>query len=746
MLVRLLSAGIVISALSGGNALILGPYDVDNDSNSELLLILNKEGGPALEWVENIPEDGVKSLWSYSIPGGISGHITDAQIYDLDADGYPECIFTLLTLGLKQSGELAGLHVFRGVPGGFSDQAYSVNLENESGLKIRPTGMTIIARNGHNYIFISQGTPARKLLSFSLELSEGGLEKGDVSSLESPLLNNGYNPVYVGNISAGNRIEPIAFSAEEQEMKVALFNMDEMGGTGLAIEKTLPIPDASPGPAFGPGITSFDWDGNGMIDLLIPFFSGRVLALDYSSGDIKLVTPDIDRQFLVSGEPGAIAGEMEKIFLKEQEKRLLAEQALNLNEVFLSVENRDTVALGGELSFDAFLDTTGKFYSFQWVSRPPEGCEFDPETGIINWVPDRDQIGGHVLIYRYEERTGTEHLVSQDELGDTHKMVPVLDEKTSTFAILVVDSIREEESRTLLPDDLVRIEEVPAEMFTLTLTRPTDDPDKSYVFSGEPPFGVKARQLYTAENGEGTILSYTVSGNLAMIKPGEEALFTCSPSGREDLRYHSILTLVQDLENNLVFVSISPKTDTLPQWIDPENFNAELYRFPHFYFEGFNKDLKAFSEVGGIAFRFGNSETPERVQASIKVQFPSGMPEELILNIQEGIISEITGSVKVKENGSKKSELTFKSTEPILPLSLVARTPVGAAYMEEIEAAAIDSLPAAPPPAEERMPENQPAPEPVAEDSTEVHQTEIDTTVTHNEIHVSQPPDTTENE
>jgi len=681
--VRLLLMVLLTAAASGASIQIWGPFDIDNDSNSELLLILNKKGGPAIEWVENIPDDGIKSLWSFSLPKDVSGFVTDAQIFDLDNDGYPECIFTLLTIGLESKKEMPGFYVFRGQPDGFSKDALTLSLKNDSGMKIRPTGLTLLTRNNSNYIIISQGTPVRNLLSFNIELNDGGLERGDIVVLNSELINSGFNPVYAGNIGPSTRPNPIVFSIEDDKMKIATFNMDDSGKATLDTEKTISFPGSFPGAAFGMGITSFDWDGNDNIELLIPFYSGQVLALDISSGQPVLIEPELERQLLSSGDPASLENEMEKIFSQETARILKAQKAINVDTLYLNAENRDTLILGEQLSLPAARDTSNRFYSFLWETKPPAGCTFDPETGKINWLPTQDQMGPHVLIYRYEARKGTEHQMFQDKLGDAHQMVPILDEETITFALFVEDSAKQYQPTTLSLDDLISEEPVPVDMFTLTLTRPTDEPDKAYIFSGQPPFGMKAREMPIQSDNEGAVISYTVLGNLAQIDPGHEASFSYHPT-QNDLEYESTLTLVQDFENNLILVSREPASDTLPQWIDPENYDASLYLFPQFYFEGFGKGLKAAAEPGGINFSFFDQNAPERIQASIKIQLPSSTPEELLLYFQEGEIGEMSGNIKVRENGSRKIELKIKTMGQILLSSIIARGKLEPVFMEEL--------------------------------------------------------------
>lgn len=670
---RLLITISLVSPAIGARALILGPYDMDRDGNSELLLILNKQGGPAVDWVENIPDNGIESVWSYSLPENVSGMVTNAQVFDIDNDGYPEFIISVLTLGLESSKDIPALYVFRGTASGFSDKPHTISLKNKLGVKVRPTGLTFVTRNGIHYAIISQGTPSRDLLMFSVELTGSDIERGDIETLRSELIGSGYSTVYTGNIGPVGSSDPLAVTVEDNIMRIALFNVDEMGNAGLTLEKEIPLGADLDTAVFGMGITSFDRDGNGHIEMLIPFVSGEIRAIDLSSGELLLVETDLDSRLVVLGGTENLEEKLEEIFSREIIRQEAARKAYNFTELYMTAENRDTIELGNEFFYDISPDTSIEFFSFKWESKPPAGCTFSPEKGAVTWVPERNQIGAHLLMFRYEQRQGVEHRISEDELGDTHLMVPILDEKTSIHAVLVVDSIKPEEPPTLVLDDLDASEPMEAEMFTLTLTKPTKDPERKYTFTGEPPFGVKARELPVADEASSAVLAYSVSGNLASLKPGSEASFAYMPT-QDTTLYTSSLTLVQDHENNLVLISLAPKLDTIPQWIDPENYSADLYMFPHFYFEGFGATLKASAEVGGLAFRFHKDGVPERIQASIRIQLPAATPDELILNIEEGAIGEMVGNVKVKENGSKKIELVFKTTDQILPSALIVRS------------------------------------------------------------------------
>ena len=90
--------------------------------------------------------------------------------------------------------------------------------------------------------------------------------------------------------------------------------------------------------------------------------------------------------------------------------------------------------------------------------------------------------------------------------------------------------------------------------------------------------------------GEVTHFQHGVSANLASLKRGESYDFAYS---LRDARLDSIttLTMVHDMQTNVVFLSISPTKDSLSQSYQPEALDPILFEFPNYFFEGFPTSL-----------------------------------------------------------------------------------------------------------------------------------------------------------
>ena len=98
-----------------------------------------------------------------------------------------------------------------------------------------------------------------------------------------------------------------------------------------------------------------------------------------------------------------------------------------------------------------------------------------------------------------------------------------------------------------------------------------------YVFDGEAPFGIAVNQIPPI--GNATHLQHGISADLSILQEGETYDFAYS---LRDARLDSIttLTMVHDMQTNVVFMSISPTDDSLSQSYQPESFDPKLFEFP----------------------------------------------------------------------------------------------------------------------------------------------------------------------
>ena len=123
--------------------------------------------------------------------------------------------------------------------------------------------------------------------------------------------------------------------------------------------------------------------------------------------------------------------------------------------------------------------------------------------------------------------------------------------------------------------------------YVLAMTPSSGERDR-YVFDGEAPFGVAVNQI--PPKGDATHFQHGISANLANLTFGETFDFAYS---LRDSRLDSIttLTMVHDMQTNIVFMSISPSEDSVSHSYQPEAFDPKLFEFPEYFFEGFPNSL-----------------------------------------------------------------------------------------------------------------------------------------------------------
>ena len=86
------------------------------------------------------------------------------------------------------------------------------------------------------------------------------------------------------------------------------------------------------------------------------------------------------------------------------------------------------------------MDTATGFYSFHWLAEPADSAYFDPTTGNITWIPRREDLGEHEFRFYAEKRLKEQLISDVDDLGDRHRILPVLEEAEQTYVVIVIDT------------------------------------------------------------------------------------------------------------------------------------------------------------------------------------------------------------------------------------------------------------------------------------------------------------------
>jgi len=308
--------------------------------------------------------------------------------------------------------------------------------------------------------------------------------------------------------------------------------------------------------------------------------------------------------------------------------------------------------LGDTLNLFVLPDSASTFYSFSWRTTPPSGMLFNPKTYQIKWVPTRNHIGVVDVAYALNIRVSEALKSEQDELGDAHYIYPILEARDSSMIILIGDTIKPPEPLVLIPPRFHRVS---------VTTKDINESDR-FLFEGETPFGA------SSINNNG-VITIGVSANLSTIKQNKSAAFNFKSSGdRPDSI--STLSLVHDLNTNILYMSVFPPRDTITQSFDPEGFNNNFYNYPEYFFEGFPSNLSMDSTTIG-ALTFLSSDTA--FSGNISLSSPLyNQDHDIAIFYFGGRPYSIRGDISVKKDGSQKTitEIDFDSS--ITPLQISA--------------------------------------------------------------------------
>ena len=621
-----------------GDLYVFGTFDLNNNGKSEIL----KLGGLSaqLEYVELGADGRHHTLWTYSPDEGTV--VVDAKFNDLNNDGIKEIVVIQ-----KSSKNSEWLKVFEWNGQGFSSNFQSVENSALENNKIRPANLTFSS----NVHAVSMSTPSRRVALFSLQIKNGQLLQSDIRFETGPLVKNGYGPVYSGLFSSGEDTFVALMSPEGNVLKTIVFSISNP--TEILASDVLAMHGARV--VLGSDIQPFDENKDGQEELLVPFATGEVYSLAFSDSGLTFTESKLSQSNLFGMKSAAGETEINNTLLSRVESGLhdsiLQNPGPAISDSLLLLVT-DTLLLGDTLNLFVLPDSASTFYSFSWRITPPSGMLFNPKTYQIKWVPTRNQIGVVDVAYALNIRVSEALKSEQDELGDAHYIYPILEARDSSMIILIGDTIKPPEPLVLIPPRFHRVS---------VTTKDINESDR-FLFEGETPFGA------SSINNNG-VITIGVSANLSTIKQNKSAAFNFKSSGdRPDSI--STLSLVHDLNTNILSMSVFPPRDTITQSFDPEGFNNNFYNYPEYFFEGFPSNLSMDSTTTG-ALTFLSSDTA--FSGNISLSSPLyNQDHDIAIFYFGGRPYSIRGDISVKKDGSQKTitEIDFDSS--ITPLQISA--------------------------------------------------------------------------
>jgi hypothetical protein len=623
-----------------------GTFDLNHNQQSEILIVGDMK--TPLKYVELDSSGNHVLLWSYTPAEPEIRMITDAHLADLDQDSIPELLATVSTLSNDGKAAQPWLLVFLWEGNAFSTEPLTINNSPGAFDRYRPVNLSVSDAG----IAVSLASPSRKALLLNLALENRNLKLLKTQDISPEIIRNGFGRVFTGSFNSGDIRHLALLSPEGNLLKVAVLTIgdtpEELVSDVVALDGARDI--------LGPAIMSYDEHKDGVEELLVPFSTGEVMALSVAGDSITFTTSTFSKKGLFSLGSEADESEINSILLARVEEGLYEaplprEEEPELTTITLMPE--DTLLLGYTLDYSVLPDSAAQFYSFSWNEPPPGGMHFDPRTFSINWVPARENLGLAMAAYTLALRVDEKLVSTQDELGDRHQLTPVLDIQTDSLVLWVADTVKE----VVEPEPIVLI---PPRNYSLTIFSSDLTGDDRYQFDAVPPFGVYTDSL------PGLVYT-TFKANLNSIKHSKSSVFTLK-SVADPPDSLVTLSLIHDLENNLVYASIYPGLDSLPQSFKPEDWDPDRYAFPEYFFEGFPSEMHMDSVGKKIRFK---APYKKRQTGSLMFSAPLGVDHHLLLDYAGGRPYAIRGEVQVKENGSFKiiTDIDFESE--FIPLQIL---------------------------------------------------------------------------
>ena len=640
-----------------------GPYDLDNDGRKEVLIISSSDRKAVL--VEFQDKSISDTLWSYTFPEGT--YFTDVSVIDIDSNGQPDLIATSkISIESKSTG---WLYVFQGTTHGFSEFPL---VAGKSGLdmdNIRPLNLSKV-KGMPGYLSVSFGTPVRKTLIIRPNITDGHLKIDNVRTLSDPLIQNGFGHMYSGGFSSGNNDYVAQFSAELSTLKVSIFNVKNnfkhVTTDIVGMGKSRGI--------IGAEVQPYSNLKKGEQGLLIPFRTGEVKILNIIGKKISLTDSEFSHEdlFLEMKDPNKseildlVSSRIESGFYNK---------VITKNDYIKEAKNKSAgyrqKNIEGPTLVD-YLNEAGivkKSKTDDKVEIPKKSDDMDSKIWAAKASVKTEQVDSTLLISK--DLVIVNPIPDEDKEVAFHKTIFGPSDSISTSNTWE-DTVRNAlvpEPIDLSGDDDSSDRSI--DLYYVMVMAPSKGEKNRYVFDGEAPFGINVNQV--PPMGEPTHFQHSVSANISYLRRGNDYDFAYTL--KEQISDSvTTLTMVHDMQTNIIFMSISPGVDSISQSYQPEAFDPKLFEFPDYFFEGFPTSLGMDFKDKIIKFSFDDTGDSVNYQGLyLSATTPSKPSQSLAVFLNEGILQAIRGEVKVRENGSKKITTEFDITGYLEPAAMFSR-------------------------------------------------------------------------
>jgi len=688
---------LLLSGLTGkGDFHIHGSYDLDKDGHEETL-ILNARASSAI-WVEIAKSSAIDTVWSFTLPQGQI--FNDAEIVDINDDGFFDMVAVVdLFPSIENQ---VWLYVFPGNADGFSHNPLVSNSQSLGFNIVRPSNLSLVP-GGYPQLSVAFGATLRQSMVFDIDISDNDISLMNVQMLVAPIISNGYGLVYTGGFSSNGKQYIATLSPERNQLKTAIF--DVVQNFKLIQSSLIQLGDAQH--LLGADIQEFRSKRSNKNGLLVPFGSNDVFLLEVDSEETALFNtslsgksafPFLDKNsqanignILIKRRDAEVytaqpilshdlpSSRIEKGQLSPPPPPLIDETATlkpiamyndqdltNLpdgqNEIYGAINEK----MDNQVKYDSLAPTLGDFLASVKTDKPKGLSDIkrvtvpsmNKEMESVTWA---DEAG-------FTQVNLGEYISKEPDTDSVQSPIPEKDKGLSTFTKTVQEAL----ISTIVDVDttLDMQSENEIDLYYVLAMTPASDTKDRYIFDGEAPFGVAVNQV--PPMGKATHFQHGVSANLANLKRGESYDFAYS---LRDARLDSIttLTMVHDMQTNVVFMSISPTEDSLSQSYQPEAFDPKLFEFPNYFFEGFPTSLDMDFTDKLIRFSFDGLEDSTYQGIYLSSTTPSAPSQSLAVFMDDGTLQAVRGEVIVRANGSKKVTTEFDLVGTVEPAVMFSR-------------------------------------------------------------------------
>ena len=649
--------------LSGGQLnRTSGLYDLDGDGRKEVLVISSSDRKAALiEFQGKVISD---TIWSYTLPKG--AYFTDVAILDIDVNGQPDLVASSKISA--DSNDDGWLYVFQGTMSGFSKVPL---VASHSGLEldnIRPLNLSKVYGKS-NQLSVSFGTPVRKTLIFKPKIQNNKLKIENARILSDPLIQNGFGHMYSGGFTSfgGNYIAQ--FSAEINTLKIAIYNANE--NFKHVVTEILSLGNARG--IIGAEVQAYQNLKKGEQGLLIPFRTGEVKILNINSGVISLDDSKFSHEelFLEMEDPNKsdildlVSSRIESGFYNKTITKDDYAQNKNANRSSYNKKPIDGPTLVDYLN-DAGIVKKPKLQSK--IDIPIESSDMSSEIWAAKASVKVEQIDSTLL--SINDSIFKNPIPDEDKEIAFHKTV-----FGPSDSVAVVETWEDTLRNVLVPESIdlsdKEEDERGIDLYYVMVMTPSKGNKGRYVFDGESPFGINVTQV--PPMGDPTHFQHSISANTNYLRRGNDYDFAYTLKEQVSDSV-TTLTMVHDMQTNIIFMSISPEADSVSQSYQPEAFDPKLFEFPDYFFEGFPTSLGMDFKDKLIKFSFDDSGDSANYQGLyLSATTPSTPSQSLAVFLNEGTLQAIRGEVKVRENGSKKITTQFDIAGYLKPAAMFSR-------------------------------------------------------------------------